>query len=202
MKARYIRVSTIQQNEGRQAIRQTKDEILYLDKINGLVPFNKRPKAIELINSIELGVINELVVSSVDRLGRNNIDILNTLEYFKNKNINVIIEDYGLQSIVNGKHNPIFNLITSILSSIAQMERENILERTKQGIEIAKKKGIYKGRVLGSVESENEFLSKYPKLLKTIKDNPKLSLRKLSKLCDVSPNTVKKVIDTLTINNN
>lgn len=77
------------------------------------------------------------------------------------------------------------------MASIAETERETMLERQRKGIAIAKAKGVYKGRVKGSVESDKEFLSKYKEVIRCLKKGT--SLRDTAKLCDVSLGTVQKV---------
>lgn len=71
------------------------------------------------------------------------------------------------------------------------MEREALLERQREGIAIAKAKGTYKGRVRGSVESDEEVLTKYKKVVKKLKDG--YSLRVTQELAGVSLGTVQKV---------
>jgi DNA invertase Pin-like site-specific DNA recombinase len=93
--------------------------------------------------------------------------------------------------MVMGKINPTFNLIISVMANVAQMERESLLERQKEGIAVAKAKGIYTGRVKGSVESDDEVLSKYRDVVKFLKMGK--SLRDVESRCQVSLGTVQKV---------
>ncbi|MDF2552862.1 MAG: transposase [Chryseobacterium sp.] len=149
MKARYIRISTGAQNIARQEEKQSKDEKVYIDIVSGSVPFKNREQGKELIKAIEKNEINYISVSSIDRLGRNLYDILTTLEFFKEKGVITKVENLGLESLINGKENQAFKLIISVMANIAEMERETILERQREGIAIAKAKGIYKGREKG-----------------------------------------------------
>ena len=153
-KARYIRVSTGNQKTARQEARQSKDEILFTDIVSGSIPFEDREKGKDLMKAIQSGEIDYVSVSSIDRLGRNLYNILTTLEFFKENGIILKVDNLGIESLVNGKENSAFKLIISVMANIAEMERESILERQREGIALAKLKGIYKGRVLGSKESE------------------------------------------------
>jgi DNA invertase Pin-like site-specific DNA recombinase len=99
----------------------------------------------------------------------------------------------GLESRINEKKNPVFTLVTTILSELSSLEKENLLERQKEGIAQAKKIGTYKGRVKGSNDSKEEVLKKHNNIVKELKLNPFLSLAKIGKICNVSPNTVKKI---------
>ena len=191
MKARYNRISTANQNLERQLAKQNPDEILFNDVISGSVAFADRKSSKELIAQIECGSITFVVVSSVDRLGRNLHDIINTLEYFNSKGVTLRVDNLGLESMTLGKVNPTFNLIISVMANVAQMERETILERQREGIAVAKAKGIYTGRVKGSVETDAEVLVKYRDVAKFLKMGK--SLRDVKSRCGVSLGTVQKV---------
>ncbi len=190
-KARYIRVSTGNQKTARQEARQSKDEILFTDIVSGSIPFENREKGKDLMKAIQSGEIDYVSVSSIDRLGRNLYNILTTLEFFKENGIILKVDNLGIESLVNGKENSAFKLIISVMANIAEMERESILERQREGIALAKLKGIYKGRVLGSKESEEDFLAKYKEVVKSLKKGN--SVRDTAKICKVSTGTVQKV---------
>lgn len=191
MRARYIRVSTGAQNIARQEEKQSKDEEVYIDIVSGSVPFRNRKQGKELIRAIENNKINYISVSSIDRLGRNLYDILTTLEFFKEKGVITKVENLGLESLIEGRENQAFKLIISVMANIAEMERETILERQREGIALAKAKGIYKGREKGSTESIEDFLYKYKDVVKNLKKGN--SIRDTAKICNVSIGTVQKV---------
>ena len=159
--------------------------------MSGSVAFAERIRGKELIGEIEAGKINYVVVSSIDRLGRNLFDIVSTLEFFNSKNVVLRVDNLGLESMVLGKVNPTFNLIISVMANVAQMERETLLERQKEGIAVAKAKGVYNGRVKGSTESDAEVLAKYKEVAKFLKMGK--SLRDIVGRCGVSLGTVQKV---------
>lgn len=191
MKARYNRISTANQNIERQLAKQNPGEVLFNDVVSGSIAFAERLRGKELISDIEAGKISYVVVSSIDRLGRNLFDIVNTLEFFNNNGVTLRVDNLGLESMVLGKVNPTFNLIISVMANVAQMERETLLERQREGIAIAKTKGIYKGRVRGSVESDDEVMAKYKNVVKHLKSGQ--SLRNTAKLSGVALGTVQKV---------
>lgn len=188
--AKYIRVSTTEQNTLRQ--ENTKHKT-YIDKCSGSIPFRERPNAIKLLNDISNKKIDTLIVHSIDRLGRNAFDIQTTLNTLSNLNINVYVENIGLYSMIENKPNSIFKMITDVLSNVAEMERTSLLERQKEGILIAKAKGTYKGRQLDTTETTQQFLSKYNQShLELIKDE-NYSIRKLASITNLSNNTVIKI---------
>lgn len=191
MKARYIRVSTGNQNTERQLEKNHPNEKLYIDIVSGAVPFKEREQGNRLIQDIEADSIKYISVHSIDRLGRNLFDILATLELLNEKKVTLKVDNLGIESLVNSKPNSAFKLIISVMANIAEMERETMLERQKEGIKIAIAKGVYKGRVKGSKESDEQVLSKYKEVVKYLKKGQ--SLRDIAKLCNVSLGTVQKV---------
>jgi DNA invertase Pin-like site-specific DNA recombinase len=195
MKARYNRISTANQNLERQLAKQNKDEVLYNDVVSGSVAFSERTKGKQLVADIEANKVNYVVVSSIDRLGRNLYDIINTLEYFNSKGVTLRVDNLGLESIVLGKVNPTFNLIISVMANVAEMERQTLLERQQEGIAIAKAKGVYKGRLKGTTETDGEVMAKYKDVVKFLKMGK--SLRDVKSRCNVSLATVQKVKQVL-----
>ena len=77
------------------------------------------------------------------------------------------------------------------------MERETMLERQREGIAVARAKGVYKGRLRGTNEEKEVFLSKYPEVIKHLRKGQ--SMRNTAKLTDVSLGTVQKVKKTASI---
>lgn len=197
-KARYIRQSTKNQTNLRQLAKAHPDEELFIDIISGSIPFDERPEGKRLIQAVEAGQINYISFHAIDRAGRNTINVLQTLQYFYDKGVVVKIDNLGLESIINNKANPVFNLITTILSELSSLEKTSLLERQAEGIQQAKLKGIYKGRAEGTFDTPEQTLQKHKRVVRAIKMNPTLSLRQIAKLASdsdykVSANTVKKV---------
>lgn len=190
-RARYIRTSTLNQNEARQLAKQHPDELIFIDKVSGTIPFNKRDQASKLLEEINKGHIKFLSVSSIDRLGRGTLNIIETLEYLTERCVTLRVDNLGLESLINGKENPTFKLIVSVLANIAEMERTTLRERQLEGIEEAKKRGVYKGRVKGSTDSKEVILDRYKEVVRHLRMNK--PLRDIASRCNVSLGTVQKV---------
>lgn len=191
MKARYLRISTPDQKLERQLVKQHPNETLFIDVVSGSYPFDEREQGKKLLEAVRTSKINHVSVHAIDRLGRNLLDILQTLKTFEENGITVRVDNLGIESMVKGRPNSAFKLIISVLANIAEMERETLLERQREGIAIAKAKGIYKGRLRGSVESKKDFLDKYPEVIKNLRKGH--SLRDIAELSKVSLATVQKV---------
>ena len=161
MRISYRRTSTINQSGERFKLDKTNYDLILFDKgVSGKIPFQEREKGSELVKIVEEGKVAELVVEELSRLGRNTIDVLTTLHYLEEHDVNVVVRNMGnLQSRVNGKKNPVWNLITSVMSSLYEMERENILERTEMGRKMYVINGGKLGRPRGTNENIQTFLS-------------------------------------------
>lgn len=196
MKVLYVRVSTTEQNTGRQKVNAEKYDRVYEDKQSGAIAIEKRMEGARLIGDIQLGYVRELHINSIDRLGRDTIDVMNTLKLCEEKGVNVVVENMGIHSMdKDGKPNTIFKLISGIVSTLGEAERRSIAERCTQGRMIARKNGVRFGREKGSIESKSKFLSK-PKVqsvVKILKRKPHLTIAELSAVSGVAPNTVMKV---------
>jgi len=119
--------------------------------------------------------------------------VLQTIEKLHCNEICLKVDNLGLESLVDGKENPTFKLIISVLANISEMERNSLLERQREGIQIAKAKGIYKGRLKNTSESVDEFLAKYPNVISYLNRKNPPTIIEIAKLTDCSKNTVQKV---------
>jgi DNA invertase Pin-like site-specific DNA recombinase len=190
-KVKYIRISSADQNSSRQETNSGKFDKVFIDRCSGSIKLSERKEGKKLLKAIEAAQVSEVHCSSIDRLGRNLIDVLTMLELFNTNNINLFVESIGMFSMINGKPNPTFKMILSVLGNVAEMEREFLLERQKQGIEIAKAKGVYKGRLYGTKMSDKELLDKYKKVVAELQNGE--SLRRAAKLGDCSLGTAQRV---------
>lgn len=198
MRVKYNRVSTQIQSGNRFEADTEKYDLTLLDKISGTVPFKDRPQARILINQIELGLVKEVIVEELSRLGRHTGDCITTLEWMDEKGVNVFVRNLGVQSRPNGKKNPIWNVITSVISSLYALELDSIKERTSVGRQIYVQKGGILGRKVGSTLSDRDFIEK-PKAKKILEYLDKgWTLREIAKQVDASTKTVMKVKSTAT----
>ena len=190
-KVKYIRVSTEEQNTGRQEVNAREFTKIYIDKTSGSIKFTERKEAKKLISDIEAGSVKEIHIASIDRLGRNIIDILTMVEFFNEQSIRLFVENIGMYSLIDNKPNPSFKMIISVLGNVAEMERLNMLERQRQGIELAKAKGTYKGRLYGTLMTDTETLVKWKSVVRELKNGE--SLRRASKIGGCSLGTAQKI---------
>ena len=195
MKVKYNRTSTLNQMGERFKMDEDKYDLTLFDKgVSGKVPFKEREKGMVLVELIDKGEVDTIVVEEISRIGRNFSDCLSTLHWLEEKGVNVVVRGMGnLQSHVDGKKNPIWNLITSVMSSLYELEREQIKERTEMGRKMYVINGGKLGRRTGSNENLQSFLQKTKvKQIQSLLEKGK-SVRDICGRLEVSPTTVVKV---------
>lgn len=146
----YARVSSIDQNLERQLeiLKTFGVEKIFTEKQSGKSVGN-RPVFQEALNFVRMG--DRFLVESIDRLGRNYDEIIETVSYLKEKDVQLMITSLPMMNEVIG--NPLLDklmkdLIVQILAMVSEQERNESKRRQAQGIQIAKEKGVYKGRPL------------------------------------------------------
>jgi DNA invertase Pin-like site-specific DNA recombinase len=198
---KYNRTSTINQSGERYKLDKERYDLTLFDKgVSGKVPFKEREKGKVLAELVENGEVETVVVEELSRLGRNTVDVLITLQWLEEKGVNVIVRGMGnLQSHIDGKKNPIWNLITSVMSSLYELEREQIRERTESGRRMYVINGGKLGRKVGSNENLQTFLQK-PKIKQVLSLLEKgKSTRDIACRLSISTSTVQKVKKSLSL---
>lgn len=150
MRYGYIRVSSVEQNEDRQYIALKEEGIanknIYTDKISGK-SFD-RPQYRRLMKKLTVGDV--LYVQSIDRLGRNYVEIQEQWRRLtKEKGVDIVVLDMPLLDTRKNKDllgTFIADVVLQVLSFVAENERDNIRKRQAEGIAAAKMKGVRFGR--------------------------------------------------------
>lgn len=174
----YVRTSTVQQNEARQleTMNRYKVEKIFTEKVSG--KNTQRPKLQELLEFAREG--DTIVIDSFSRLARNTKDLLDLVEYFNTKGIQLISSKENIDT-----HTPTGRLLLTVVAAISTFERECILERQAEGIAIAKANGIYKGRKPVQVENFGEYYTRWK--------NRELNKADLIKLLNISRPTLNNL---------
>jgi DNA invertase Pin-like site-specific DNA recombinase len=122
------------------------------------------------------------------------LDILQTIQFFNEYEVNLISKKEGLQTFIDGKPNAIASLMIGILSTLSEFELTRIKERQREGISSAKERGAYANNGgTKRAESFDEFMNKESskKILKYLKQG--LSVRSCAKMSECSISLVMKV---------
>ena len=154
MKIAYVRVSSADQNEARQveALKKYDIEKWFVQKVSG--KDMNRPELQRLLEFAREG--DTVYVKDFSRLARSTKDLLELVERFKEKNIHLVSLKENLDtSTATGK------LMLTMIAAINEFERENILERQREGIALAKQRGAYKGRKAVQVKDFGKYYDRY-----------------------------------------
>lgn len=167
MKIGYVRVSTVDQHEDRQLVTMEKYgvEKIFQEKVSG--KDTNRPQLQEMLKFIDnFYEFNKqldenqrqeltLVIHDFSRLARNTEDLLRMVRILQEKNVNLISDKESIDS-----SDPRGKLLLGMIALINEFERNVLLERQREGIAIAKQKGVYKGRKPIDID-DNIFLQAY-----------------------------------------
>jgi len=201
----FARVSTTDQNTERQ-INDLRDlcanngwtvSHIITEKISGAKSNTEREGVQQLFDLAQRRVIQKVVVTEISRIGRSVADGVQIIETLTAAGVSLYIQNIGMETLLaGGRVNFMFKPILLTLIGFAEMERELLRERIKSGLDTARRKGKKLGRPEGATETADDVLAKYPAVVRQIRSG--LSVRKIAKLCDVSPNTVQKVKQAFT----
>ena len=138
MKVAYVKVSTVEQNETRQveALQKHDIEKWYIEKVSG--KDTNRPKLQEMLEFVREG--DTVYIHDFSRLARSTKDLLDIVEQLKEKGVSLVSNKENIDSST-----PTGKLMLTMIGAIAEFERQNLLERQREGIEIAKRGGKFKG---------------------------------------------------------
>jgi DNA invertase Pin-like site-specific DNA recombinase len=196
-KATYIRVSTEGQNTGRQ------EEIIqgkaYIEKISGRIPFKERKQGSKLLADAKNKVINYIIVEDINRLGRDTFDVLETINTLIKQDCTIEIVRHNLISKTKGKDNFFFTLMTGIMASLAEMDYMSNREAQRQGIAVAKAKGIYLQHAGKGKMSDEKYRVQHSDIIELLNDGK--SIRNISKLVKKSVSTVQRVKSFIELKN-
>jgi len=195
MRVKYIRWSSVGQSADRQLLNENYFDKIYQEQVSGSIQFEKRMEGGRLLADIKTGKVKEVYVEEISRIGRDSLDCMKTLKVCEENKVNVVVENMAISSLVDGKSNPVFKIITGILSTMAENEKQNIRERTEMGKIAARNRGVKFGRKEGSKENYSVFMSKdnTKLIVKYLTDGNNRSVREVAKLTDSSTKTIQKV---------
>ena len=139
MKIGYVRASTTDQNTARQEVlmEELGVEQVYIDRISG--KNTERPELKRMMSFVREG--DMVIVESISRFARNTRDLLDLVEQLTRKQVEFVSKKEAIDTTT-----PSGKFMLTIFGAVAELEREYILQRQREGIAIAKTKGIYKGR--------------------------------------------------------
>ena len=148
MKVGYVRVSTEEQNTARQEVimQELGVEKLYKEKVSGKTQ-RGRAELEKMLQFVREGDV--VVVESISRIARNTKDLLEIVDRLNEKHV-----DFTSRKEQIDTNTPSGKFMLTVFGAIAQLEREYILDRQREGIEIARQNGKYQGRKPIAIDGE------------------------------------------------
>ena len=139
MKVGYIRVSTIEQNTIRQEVmmQELGVEQIYIDKASG--KNTNRPELNKMLDYVRAG--DTVICESISRFARNTRDLLELVEKLTAKGVEFVSKKESIDTAT-----PTGKFMLTVFGAVAELERQSILQRQREGIAIAKQQGKYTGR--------------------------------------------------------
>lgn len=139
MKIGYIRISTTDQNTARQEalMEQLGVDQVFIDRMSG--KNTDRPELKRMMSFVREG--DTVIVESISRFARNTKDLLTLVEQLASRGVEFVSQKEAIDTST-----PTGKFMLTIFGAVAELEREYTLQRQREGIDIAKSNGVYKGR--------------------------------------------------------
>lgn len=157
MKRYYCRVSTAEQKLDRQLVAYSDADALYIDRMSGKT--KERPELQRMLQDLQPN--DTVIVKSIDRLSRSTKDLLQLVDEISGKGAYLRILDMAIDTST-----PQGQFFLTITGAFAELERKTLVERTKEGVLIAKSNGKYKGRAKGSIVLKGDALKRFHEFYK------------------------------------
>jgi DNA invertase Pin-like site-specific DNA recombinase len=196
----YSRVST----SGQDFTRQTEElkeysakmrfDVLcvFEEKISGGKKNEERPELMKMIDFVKSNEVDKVLCWELSRLGRNTIEVLQTINLLNENKISLYIKNYNIETLDDrGQVNPMSQFMIQILTSVSEMERTTIRQRMKSGYDQYRKRGGKVGRKDGFRKNTSQLMEEHKDVVKLLKQG--YSVRKTMKLTDKSSGTVQKM---------
>ena len=168
---------------------------VFANKVSGAKAVTERTEIVEMVEYIKSNDVKRVVCLEISRLGRNTREARKGINYLNENGASRYVKNYNLETLIDGKVNPVASLICTILLEIASMERLTIKERMTSGrnqyIAKCKEQGIKMGRPSSYRKSDASYKEQYGKEISLLKKG--ISLRNVAQLTGTSVNTLRKL---------
>ena len=197
------RVSTQAQDYQRQVteLQEYCDKVgwevtrVFANKVSGAKAVTERPEIVEMVEYIKNNDVKRVVCLEISRLGRNTLEALKVINYLNEHRVSLYVKNYNLETLVDGKVNPVASLICTILLEIGSLERQSIIERTSSGrnqyIAKCREQGIKMGRPSSYRKSDEAYKDQYSKEISLLRKG--ISLRNVQAITGTAVGTLRKL---------
>ena len=170
-------------------------EAVFSNKVSGAKRMEERPEIMDLIDFVKSNDIDKVVCLEISRLGRNTLQALRVIECLTENGVSLFVKNYNLETLTDGKVNPVASFLCTVLLEIASMERLTIAERMASGrnqyIARCKAEGIKMGRPSTYRKSDESYKDQYQKEISLLRKG--ISLRNVQKITGTSIGTLQRL---------
>ena len=167
-------------------------EAIFAEKVSGAKKNIERIELMNMISYINSHNINKVLITELSRLGRDTLQVLQTIEILNQNRVSVFIQNYNIETLTpEGEINPMSQFLITILAEVARMERKTIRERVASVYQNFLNNGGKVGRKMGYTKSDEAMREEYGEEIRLLKRG--YSLRNTSKLTGTSINTLRKL---------
>ena len=168
---------------------------VFANKVSGAKAVTERPEIVEMVEYIKNNDVKRVVCLEISRLGRNTLEALKVINYLNENGVSLYVKNYNLETLVDGKVNPVASLICTILLEIGSLERQSIIERTSSGrnqyIAKCREQGIKMGRPSSYRKSDEAYKDQYSKEISLLRKG--ISLRNVQAITGTAVGTLRKL---------
>lgn len=165
---------------------------VFAEKISGAAKNHERAELMKMVTFVKDNEVDKVLVTELSRLGRDPLQILQTIEILNQNKISLFIQNYNIETLTTDKEiNPMSQFLITILAEIARMERRNIEGRLISGYHNFRSRGGKVGRKNGYRKSRETMFEQYAEEIKMLKKG--YSYQHISQITTTNKNTLTKL---------
>lgn len=165
---------------------------VFTEKISGATKNAARKELLNMIEFVNSNRIDKVLVTELSRLGRDTLQVLQTIEILNQNKISLYIQNYNIETLTPDKQiNPMSQFLITILAEVARMERKTIENRLASGYQNFRNAGGVVGRKVGFKKSDEVMKEQYSKEIKMLKKG--YSFTHINQITQTNKNTLTKL---------
>lgn len=165
---------------------------IYAEKISGAKKNTERKELLNMIEFVNENQIDKVLVTELSRLGRDTLQVLQTIEILNQNKISLYIQNYNIETLTPEKQiNPMSQFLVTILAEVARMERKTIENRLASGYQNFRNAGGVVGRKVGFKKSDEAMQTEYQEEIKMLKKG--YSFQHINQITSANKNTLTKL---------
>ena len=167
-------------------------EAVFAEKISGATKNAERKELTNMINYVNANRVDKVLVTELSRLGRDTLQVLQTIEILNQNKISLFIQNYNIETLTPEKQiNPMSQFLITILAEVARMERKTIENRLSSGYQNFRNTGGVVGRKVGFKKSDEVMKDQYQEEIKMLKRG--YSFTHINQIKKTNKNTLTKL---------